>query len=220
MKYWATRDATWAYLNEKHPLRIEAFNSLLDSIDHCIDEFEARSGSDTYARLCGFTLIKAKNLAMGSFSLLLDGLGQEAGALLRPMIEYIELLTYFRHFPDTVEKAAENELPKAGERAKAINGIYHELRKHLNEHASHSSYSHHAFSHLLTKDFQFRKAQEFVPHVIDKNFTDLVVQVWLMLYESALTLERLIPHDDMIKLAASSDHLKEKLINVFELEIT
>lgn len=218
MELWTTRAASWAYLNEKQQSRLAVLIALVELLDRCIDEYESRAASDTYARVCGLTLLKAKNLAMGSFSLLLDGLGQEAGALLRPMIEYTELLTYFRLFPEMAEKAAENELPKAGERAKAIEGIYHGLRQHLNEHASHSSYSHYSLSHLLNSNLSFRKMQQFAPQVLDKNVKDFAVQVWLMLYEAALTLERILPTEAMVGLATEADKLKERLTNAFELE--
>ena len=97
MELWRTREYSWAYLKEKRKSRLSVFLELLELLDRCVDEYEVRAAFDTYARVCGLTLLKAKNLAVGSFSLLLDGLGQEAGALLRPMIEYTELLTYFRH---------------------------------------------------------------------------------------------------------------------------
>lgn len=217
MDLWNTRDASWSYLSEKRSSRLLVFLELLQLIDNCVDEYEARASSDTYARVCGITLLKAKNLALGSFSLLLEGLGQEAGALLRPMIEYTELLTYFRRFPEKAEKASENELPKAGERAKLIEGIYHGLREHLNKHASHSSYSHYSLSHLLTTDFRFRKMQQFVPEVLDKNFTDLAVQIGLMAQEAVLTLERTAPREKLVTLAAAADQKKERLIYEFGL---
>lgn len=218
MELWETRETSWKYLKEKRQPRLSVLLALLELLDRCVDEYETRAESDTYARVCGLTLLKAKNLAVGSFSLLLDGLGQEAGALLRPMIEYTELLTYFRHFPEKTEKATENALPKAGERAKAIEGKYHGLRQHLNEHASHSSYSHYSLSHLLTPQFDFRKMQQFVPKVMDKNFTDLAVQIWLMLYEAALTLDRILPRENMEELAIAADNLKGRMIHIFELE--
>lgn len=218
MELWSTRETSWVYLNEQRPSRLVAFLELVKLLDRCIDEYESRAASDTYSRVCGLTLLKAKNLAMGSFSLLLDGLGQESGALLRPMIEYTELLTYFRRFPEKTEKAAENDLPKAGERAKAIEGIYHGLRQHLNEHASHSSYSHYSLSHLLDSNLAFRKMQQFAPMVLDKNVTDLVVQVWLLLHEAALALKCILPRETMVELATDADKLKERLINAFELK--
>lgn len=220
MELWATREASWMYLQEKRSSRLAVLLALIELLDRCVDEFESRAAADTYARVCGLTLLKAKNLAVGAFSLLLDGLGQEAGALLRPMIEYTELLTYFRRFPEKTEKAAENELPKAGERAKAIEGIYHGLRQHLNEHASHSSYSHYSLSHLLDSHLAFRKMQQFAPQVLDKNVTDLAVQMWLILQEAALAIALILPRETMVELATKADTLKERMINVFELEAT
>lgn len=220
MDLCSTREASWAYLNEKRPSRLSVFLALLKLIDRCVDEYEARAASDTYARVCGLTLLKAKNLALGSFSLLLDGLGQEAGALLRPMIEYTELLTFFRHFPEKTENATENDLPRAGERAKAIEGIYHGLRQHLNEHASHSSYSHYTLSHLLTRELSFRKMQQFVPEVLDRNVTDLALQIWLILHEAVPALERVVSRETLVELASTADKLKGRMIHVFELGAT
>ncbi len=220
MELWKTRRDSWSYLNEVHPQRLAVFSELFGLVDRCISEYETHASDNTYARICGLTLVKAKNLALGSFSLLLDGLGQEAGALLRPMIEYVELLTYFRHYPDKVKSAAENDLPKAGERAKAINGMYQELRQHLNEHASHSSYSHYSLSHLLTKEFGFRKEQQFLPKVLDKNGTDLAVQLWFVLHEAALTLQPILSKKAMEGLAMEADELKVRMMDVFELKDT
>ena len=108
-----------------------------------MEEYELHSTNSTYARICGLTLLKGKNLALGSLSLILDGLGQESGSLLRPMIEYAELLTYLYKSPKEAERAAENDLPKAGKRAKAIGSIYQNLREHLNEllHIAHTATS-------------------------------------------------------------------------------
>ena len=217
MDLWNTRNVSWAYLNEKRSSRVAVFLALVRLLDRCTDEYESCATSDTYAKVCGLTLLKAKNLAIGSFSLLLDGLGQESGALLRPMIEYTELLTYFRRFPEKAEKAAENDLPKAGERAKAIEGMYHDLRQHLNEHASHSSYSDYSLSHLLDSNLSFRKMQQFAPKVLDKNVTDLTIQVWLLLHEAVLALQCILPSETMLELEIEDNTLKKRMIDAFEL---
>jgi hypothetical protein len=216
---WTPRQDSWVYLSEKHPSRVSVVLKLFELLDKCVDEYEDKSGSDAYARICGLTLLKAKNLAHGSLSLLLDALGQEAGALLRPFIEYTELLTYFRQFPSEVEKAAENDLPKAGKRAKAIGGMYQEFREHLNEHASHSSYSHFSLSHLLTPELKFRKSQQFVPHVLERNLRDWAVQVWFLLHEAVVGLEHL-KSAKLVELATAADALKGRMIHVFELDAT
>lgn len=219
MDLWQTRSQSWAYLNRQHPSRVSVFHRTLELMDECIDEFEAHSAASIYARICGLTLLKGKNLAVGSVSLVLDGLGQEAGALLRPMVEYTELLTYLRQFPDEAARAAENDLPKAGQRAKAIGGIFHQLREHLNAHASHSSYSHYSLSHLLTPELSFRKLQEFVPHVLETNFRDFIVQLQLMLHEGVLALEP-VESSKLQELAIAADRLKNRMFDVFALNVT
>ena len=219
MTLWDTRTEAILYLKKDCPAKLSVLLDLFGAIDILIDCYEQNSAENTYARICGLTLLKAKNLGVGSFSLILDGLGQEAGALLRPFIEYTELLTYFRHFPDRAEDAINDKLPSAGVRAKAVNGIYKEFREHLNLHASHSSYSNYALSHLLEpNDFRFKKYQLNVPAVLDRNLRDISVQILLLLFEATRALERL-NLKEFDELASRADKLNEKLFQEFELDI-
>jgi hypothetical protein len=163
------------------------------------------------------TLLKAKNLAIGAYSLVLDGLAQEAGALMRPFVEYVELLTYFKRYPERVEDAVSNDLPSAGQRAKAVAGSYKEFREHLNHHASHSSYSHYSLSHLLEREtFRFKKLQQMHPSVLDRNVRDFAVQLYLLLHEAAPGLEPLAIRE-LDLLAGECDEVKRRLLSVFGL---
>ena len=217
MDLWATRNEALAFLQATHPTRLTVMDQTFEMLDRCVDAFEAEADANTYARISGLALLKAKHLALGAYSLILDGLGQEAGALMRPMIEYAELLTYFRMFPESVEKASSNNLPKAGERAKAIGGIYKEFREHLNIHASHSSFSSHSLSHLLEPStFKFKKLQRMVPLVLETNVRDIAVQLLLMLRESVLTLEP-VGSRQFLSIAEDADELNERMFHVFEL---
>lgn len=217
MKLWTARTEAVAYLEASHPHRIAVLSGTFDLIDLSVDGYESLADGDVYARICGLTLLKAKHLAVGAYSLILDGLAQEAGALMRPFIEYSELLTYFRQFPEMAERAADNDLPKAGERARAIGGIFQEFREHLNSHASHSSYSHYSLAHLLEpKTHRFKKLQRAVPKVLDKNVKDFVVQLYLLAREGVLSLDRLnVPNFE--DLATKIDQLKEDMVHVFDL---
>lgn len=221
MDLWQTRSDALAWLRTERQSQIKLLDDMFQAIDWCIDAYEARSGSDTYAHICGLTLLKAKNLAVGSYSLVLDGLAQEAGALIRPFIEYTELLTYFRAFPEMVQRAPENDLPKAGARAKAIKGIYKEFREHLNTHASHSSYSYYSLSHLIQPSapgtFGFKKLQRTIPAVLNRNLQDLAVQLFLLLHEAVLGLLP-ISIGKIEELAGEADSLKERLIKEFAIE--
>lgn len=214
---WTARTEAVAYLEASHADQLAVLSRTFDLIDQSIDAYESLAGGDVYARICGLTLLKAKNLAVGAYSLILDGLGQEAGALIRPFIEYSELLTYFCKFPKMAERAADNDLPKAGERARAIGGIFKEFRDHLNSHASHSSYSHYSLAHLLEpQTHRFKKLQRAVPKVLDKNLKDFVVQLFLLAREGVLSLNRL-SSPQYEELAALTDQLKEDMVHVFEL---
>jgi hypothetical protein len=217
MELWTARTEAVTYLEASHPNRIAVLSRTFELIDLSVDAYESLADGDVYARICGLTLLKAKHLAVGAYSLILDGLAQEAGALIRPFIEYSELLIYFRQFPEMAERAAENDLPKAGERARAIGGMFKEFREHLNSHASHSSYSHYSLSHLLEpKTHRFKKLQRAVPKVLDKNVKDFVVQLYLLTREGVLGLDRLnVPQFE--ELATRTDQLKEDMVHVFEL---
>ena len=214
---WTTRSEALAYLNERQPSRVDVVLRTFELLDDTIDAFDAAPPETAYPRICGLTLLKAKNLALGAYSLVLDGLGQESGALLRPMIEYVELLTYFRLKPEMTERAVENSLPKAGERAKAIEGMFKDFRDHLNREASHSSFSRYSIGHLFERDtFSFKKRQRMVPTVLERNLRDLVVQLHNLLDEAILTLEY-SERSKSVEIAVQADRLKRRMFDVFDL---
>ncbi len=213
---WDAREQSWNHLTAHHPSRVAVLLQTFELIDQCVAEYEAESNNSTYARVCGLTLLKGKNLAQGSLSLVLDGLGQESGALLRPLIEYAELLTYLNQNPEQAENAAVNDLPKAGVRAKAISGTSQGLREHLNEHASHSSYSHYSLSHLLTPELSFRKLQGFVPHVLETNFTNLSLHVEWLLAEAFFAMQHL-DTEALPQLALAIQGHRARMLSAFGL---
>jgi hypothetical protein len=159
-------------------------------IDECIDLFNAKASNDTYHRICGLVLAKARNYALGTYGLILDGLAQESGALVRPLIECHELLTYFRLDPARVNEAISGTLPSAGKRAKLIKGFYKNIREHLNSHSSHISFSYHALNHLLDKpEMTIRKEQPPLPKVLYKNMGTFFLQMVLLTTEAINCLQ-------------------------------
>lgn len=215
---WATRRDALQYLEATHSSRLEVLNCAFELMDECVSSFEDFSQGNQYAEVCGLALLKVKHLAVGSYGLILDGLGQETGALMRPMIEYAELMTYFRMYPSKVGKIATNTLPSAGKRAKAIKGIYQPFRDHLNEHASHSSFSQYSLGHLREPSTgKFKKMQRMVPHVLDTNVRDLVVQLIIFLREAKLALEPL-GSPRFIEIAGGIDRLKARMLHAYNLK--
>jgi len=209
---WKARTEALTFLHRERPAQIEAVEQLFGLADACIDAYEAQA-DDLYSKVCGLTTLKAKNLAVGMYSLTLGGLAQEAGSLARPFIEYAELLTYFRMVPEAVTDALAGELPNAGTRAKRIGGIYLQFREHLNEHASHSSYSSHSLAHLTDPTTKrIRKLQAMHPAVLERNVGDFAVLFVLMLQQSVLGLERSGDQSRVVYLAKICDELRERIL--------
>jgi hypothetical protein len=134
-----------------------------------------------FGRVCALVLLKTRNLGLGCYSLCLDGLAQEAGALFRPLLEGLELLVYFRLEPTRINEALEERLPKAGDIARKIEGKFKGVRDHLNRHASHLSVAPEAMAHFI--DFRagwLRLVQPYNEGILRRNLrTLLAVLVWL-----------------------------------------
>jgi hypothetical protein len=92
--------------------------------------------------------IKGRNLALGIYGFILDGLAQEGGALLRPLLEVIELLSYVQDRTQLV-KVMEEGKPSAGRIAKAVNSGFQKLRSTLSQHAAHLGLSDVALGHVI-----------------------------------------------------------------------
>lgn len=187
---WRTRAAAMSELSTTMKEEATLVEDTFGAIDQIIELLDSRQAVNSYARACGFALAKARNLAFGCLSLALDGLAQEAGALMRPFLEAHELLVYFRLEPSRAEDALQGRLPSAGEIAKRIKGQFHDFRKHLNEHASHFGFTTYSLRHLLDgKELKIRTVQPMLPLVLRRNVRDLWLNMILLLFEAFRCLE-------------------------------
>lgn len=125
---------------------IERAFSLLDS---CLADLASRFNDSALSRAAGLTAAKGRMLAQGCYTLMLDGLAQEAGALLRPLLEAVEFLTYLHADSRAQKEFTDDKLPSPGEIARRIGGKLQFLREHLNQHASHLSFSFHSLRHIV-----------------------------------------------------------------------
>jgi hypothetical protein len=176
---WDTRRQAEAALSGDLRSFARLFDETFAVVDQCVVRLE--SLDDPFGRVCALVLIKARNLGLGCYSLSLDALAQEAGALFRPLIECLELLTYFRLDPPRINEALEDRLPKAGVIAQRIEGKFKGLRDYLNTHASHLSLSPEAMMHLVDfKAGRLRPVQAHSALVLRQNLvTLLAVLIWL-----------------------------------------
>jgi len=170
---WATRRSAEQALDG--PLRSYAdlLGETFTALDVCADRL-ARTDTQ-FGRVCALIVIKARNLALGCYSLALDALAQESGALLRPLVESLELLEYLRQDPSRIVEAVDSRLPSAGVIAQRIQGKFKALRERLNEHASHLSLSPEAMRHLVSlKDGRLKTAQPYDGQVLRQNLRILL----------------------------------------------
>jgi len=196
--FWHTREASLRALENELRVEAQLVYEGFDILDNLVRSFIS-SGDSEFVFVCSITLVKARNFGQGCFSLALDGLAQESGALLRPMIECLELLAYFREEPEAVTKAFKNKLPPAEEIAKKIEGKFKDLRKYLNQHASHFSFTKKACQHLFDESaskLPLRQTQPFISKTLRNNLGILCLFLTGIAYEAANCLayiEQLLP---------------------------
>ncbi|MHA1305528.1 MAG: hypothetical protein DRP89_07885 [Candidatus Neomarinimicrobiota bacterium] len=194
MNLWITRDESLNALKSKLSIEARYIEKGFTIIDALLRIFEDNK-NDNFCMVCSFALLKGKNFCFSIYSLSLDGLAQEAGALLRPAIECFELLDYFFADPKRIQEALENKLLSAGNIAKKINSKHKKIREHLNSTASHFSLNPMACTHLINwKKGSIRYYQEYNENVLRKNLW-ILFSIMVFLIDSAvrcLTFNELI----------------------------
>lgn len=164
---------------------IEEGFAVLDSV---LAELDLETGG-SFERVCALTICKARRFALGSYSLMLDGLGQEAGALMRPLLECLEMLSYFVDDPDRVDGAIDGELPRAGNIAQEIDGRLKFLRDYWSEHASHFGFTIEATGHLIDfKSHEVRPVDPLSHENLQHNTTFILLFLWMLSIESVNAL--------------------------------
>ncbi len=188
MNLWITREESLNALKSKLSIEARYIEKGFTIIDDLLSIFEDNK-NDNFCTVCSFALLKGKNYCLSIYSLSLDGLSQESGALLRPAIECIELLDYFYDDPKRIKEALENKLPRPGNIAKKIKGKFESLRKHLNSAASHFSFDPIACMHLLNwKNGSLRYYQKFNETVLRQNLWTLFGVMRLLTYSAVRCL--------------------------------
>lgn len=163
---------------------------------------ERDSEDGVFSRVCGITLVKANYYLLGCYNLILEGFGQESGALLRPIIELYELLVYFRQEKRRITKVLEDKLPSAGNIGGLISGDFQDLRNYFNENSSHFKFKIYSLNHLLNEDgcFQALPNQSIIS--LRKNLKVLNAFQVFLVSESL---------NCFTKISSSSDGLYEKI---------
>jgi len=180
MHLWQARQKSLEWLTtelvEQNALVEKGFE-ILDTCIVLLNQQSRMSNNEPngkFARVVNLTLAKSRNLLLGSYSMMLDALAQEAGSLLRLILEAYELLIYFRLEPSRVDQAIGGKLPSPGNIAKKIEGEFKGLRDYLSTHASHISFGYESAKHMLDyKTSDIKAVQNQSIDVFKNNLTTL-----------------------------------------------
>ncbi len=147
---WGTRKLALQALSDDAPGVLNVFEELFCLVDECAHALMVLD--DPFGRVTALVTAKARNLSLACCGMVLDGLSQESGALLRPLIEAEELLAYLRLDPTRVDEVLGERLPSAGVIARRVEGGFKDARDYLNTHASHLSFGPEAMGHYLATE--------------------------------------------------------------------
>ena len=217
MNLWITREESLNALKSKLSIEARYIEKGFTIIDALLRIFEDNK-NDIFCMVCSFALLKGKNFCFSIYSLSLDGLAQEAGALLRPAIECFELLDYFYDDPKRIKEALENKLPRPGNIAKKIKGKFESLRNHLNSAASHFSFDPIACKHLMNrKNGSLRYYQKYEEIILRQNIWTLFGVMRLLTYSAirCLTFKELF----YIKLGKEIEEWKESGLKLAKVKM-
>ncbi len=170
MSLWNVREKALDALASSMKNEAGLIDQALQLLEYAAERIAAVEPPTSFSRVTSLVVAKARNLSHCCYSLALDGHAQESGALVRLLLEAIELLVYLRQDPSHVVQAVEEKLPSAGVRAKRIQGRFKSERDYLNEHASHFGFTQDSVRHLI--DFEkmsVRARQEFNERVLREN---------------------------------------------------
>jgi hypothetical protein len=166
---------------------------LLDRAFQQLEYFAQRLGDikpeTPFTRITAVVTAKARNLAQACYSLVLDGLGQESGAIVRVWVEATELLVYIRSNPERTSQVLEGKLPSAGERAKLIGSATQKVRTALSKTAAHFGFEADSWLHIVdVRTGRVRTRQEFKQDVLQENFGTIFALLAWTIKEAALCL--------------------------------
>jgi hypothetical protein len=219
MNLWTTRDQSISWLKQELLPEAEVIQQGFDFLNELVelcnrigsDEGETNKGKT--GRICAVTVAKSSHLLLACYSLALDALAQESGALLRPLIETYELFVYLRQDLTRTDEVIDGKLPTAGKISQRISGDFEDLRKHLNDSASHFSYKIDSVRHLLDGKFKAQSHPTQSRSVLETNLQMLNAFQVFVIFEAVNLL--LSVGVDVTDLAKRIEQWKQSSISAF-----
>jgi hypothetical protein len=190
MNLWLARRAAEHSLEGGMAIECGLLDRAFQQAEYLAQRLSALEPLTPFSCMAGLVTAKARNLAHACYSLALDGLAQESGAIGRVWLESIELLTFLRLFPETAETLLGGKrLPSAGERAKKVNSSVGNIRKYWNETASHMGFEWDTWRHIVKESSgKLQTRQEFRYTTLRGNLEFIFAMMIWTIRESVLCL--------------------------------
>ena len=206
---WTTREHAMTDLNGAMAEEAAALGELFSILDEVLEDLKKFFEDSELGRVSALIGVKGRNLALACYSLALDGLAQESGAILRLLLEVIELLAYLLLDPERVAEVIDDKLPGPGKRAKKVDGKFEDLRRYLNRNASHISLSYESMRHTVDLDAgRLRVVQPHRPSVLRINMGTLCMFTSVFVLQISGCFEHLSATSGKARVTAES-HLNK-----------
>ena len=213
---WQAREMAISLLAQELRSERDLFGDGFAALDTLIERYNGRLNSVQHLEICGLILVKGRNLCHCCLSLVLDGHGQEAGAILRPLIECFELLEYFHQDPTRINEALTKQtLPKAGDVARAIDGTFHALRRYLNSNTSHLSLEIESVRHLIDSSNGKLKSAQFVDAISLRRNLEMVIAFQYFIGCAATNCLQVVDSQNVDDLGDVFDNLRKRSTELF-----
>jgi hypothetical protein len=215
MDLWSTRTESLAAISGVLQDEGRLVSDLLSVLAASAEALATAPESTPLSRVAGICIVKSRNLGLASFSLCLDALAQEAGAVMRPLVECVELLAYVRASPSHLQQAIDGRLPNAGTRARIVDGNLQEWRDHFNAHSSHFRLTPESVRHLLNSDTSaLRIVQPYSQYVLRENLRSLSALLLMCALEAIRAVDECAPHAAP-SLATEGERLRGEALRMY-----
>ena len=214
MNLWATREKSLRLLETELAVERQLMDQAFQQLEYLAQRLDALEPATAFSRCSALIAAKARCLAQACYSLALDALGQESGAIARVWMEATQLLTYIRLDPTRAEAVMAGKVPNAGAIAKQIDSPFMNLRRLWNVTASHIGFEPDAWLHLVDwRTEQIRTRPVLKARTLRTNIGDIFALLTQTIREAGLCLDDAEGLEEGI--ARQIDNLKKDGFNVF-----
>jgi hypothetical protein len=190
MNLWTVREGAMLALEEEMVAERSLLDRAFQQAEYLAQRLQSIETTAPFGQITGAATAKARILGQACYSLVLDGIGQESGAIARVWLEAIDLLTYLYLDPSRTEEIfKKGGPPKAGKIAQEVKSKSGKARRYLNEAAAHLGFGMESWQHLTNWNIGgLRTRPQLNLDLLRRNLGDVFTMMAWTIRESAFCL--------------------------------